>query len=140
MRTRLMKSKFQDEMRDLRFEHVVHLVPHLGGGEVVAGQVGVLAHRPLHAVKLPLVPGRVHQEAHPSRQLRLRYTRPVEGPSCASNREEAEAEDEGFEDEEDEEVGQVEGEHLGGARGPRHKLHCRGNHGSLASHVHLLLL
>merc|ERR1719219_2526544 len=122
-----------------RFEHVVHLVPHLGGGEVVAGQVGVLAYRPLHAVKLRLIPGGVHEEAHASRQLRLGYTWPVEGPSCTSDREEAEAEDEGFKDEQDEEVGEVEGEHLGGARGPCHKLHCCGNHGSLANHIHLLL-
>ena len=56
--------KIFERVIDLRFEHVVHLVPHLGSGEVVAGEVGVLTHGPLHAVELGLVAGGVHEEAH----------------------------------------------------------------------------
>ena len=132
--------KIFERVIDLRFEHVVHLVPHLGGGEVVAGEVGVLTHGPLHAVELGLVAGGVHEEAHASGQLGLGDGGAVKGPASSSDGEEAEAENEGFEDQQDEEVGQVEGEHLRGARRPRHELHRRGNHRSLACHVHLLLL
>ena len=49
----------------------MHLVPHLGGGEVVSGKVGVLAGRAQHTVKLLLGAAGVHQEAHAAGQVAL---------------------------------------------------------------------
>ena len=49
----------------------MHLVPHLGGGDVVGGLVGVLAGCPPHAVQLLLGAAGVHQETHAARHVGL---------------------------------------------------------------------
>lgn len=45
-------------------------MPHLGGGEVVSGGLGVLASGPLDARKLLLGSRCVHHEAHATSQIR----------------------------------------------------------------------
>ena len=52
-------------------DQLVHLVPHLGGGQVVVGGHGGLAGGPGDAVELALVSTGVEEETHPSGQVRL---------------------------------------------------------------------
>ena len=52
-------------------DQLVHLVPHLGGGQVVVGSHGGLAGGPGDAVELVLVSAGVEEEAHPSGQVGL---------------------------------------------------------------------
>ena len=49
----------------------MHLVPHLGGSQVVAGQVGVLTGSAHHTVQLLFGAAGVHQEAHAAGQVAL---------------------------------------------------------------------
>ena len=94
---------------------LVSLVDHLGGGEVVGGQVGVLAGGPLDAGELLLGAGHEHHEAHASGHV-------GGGHGNTLGREETKAENEGLEDQEDQEVGEVEGEDLGGGGGSGQEL------------------
>ena len=96
---------------------LVSLVDHLGGGEVVSGQVGVLASGPLNAGELLLGSRHEHHEAHASGHISRGHGNALSRPPGAADREETKAEDEGLEDQEDQEVGEVEGEHLGGGGG-----------------------
>ena len=57
--------------KNLRLHELVHLVPHLGGGQVVAGQVGVLTGSAHHTVQLLFGAAGVHQEAHAAGQVAL---------------------------------------------------------------------
>ncbi len=59
------------EEKNLRLHKLVHLVPHLGSGQVVAGQVRVLAGSAHHTVQLLLGTAGVHQEAHAAGQVAL---------------------------------------------------------------------
>ena len=96
-------------------EHLVELVHHLGGGGVFGGRLGVLAGGPLDAGELLLGARGVHDEAHASRDVGLADgCRFVGRPRGGSDAEEAEAEDDGLQHDQDEQVGQVQGEHLRG--------------------------
>ena len=102
---------------------LVSLVDHLGGGEVVSGQVGVLASGPLNAGELLLGSGHEHHEAHASGHISGGHGDALSRPPGAADREKTKAEDEGLEDQEDQEVGEVEGEDLGGGGGSGQQLH-----------------
>ncbi len=111
---------------------LVDLVPHLGRGEVVGGRLGVLAGRPLDAGELLLRPGGVHHEAHSSGKDGLRQhgviaavRRP--GRVVVTDSEDAEGDGGGRQQTEDEEVGEVEGQHLRRRRRPGQELHGGGN-------------
>ena len=107
---------------------LVDLVPHLGGGEVVGRGLGVLTGAPLDAGELVHLAGSVHHEAHASGEVGLLDEGlAVSGPAGASDGEEAEAEDEGLDHQEDEQVGQVERQHLGGGGRPGQELHGGGD-------------
>ena len=112
---------------------LVSLVDHLGGGEVVGGQVGVLTSGPLNAGKLLLGARHEHHEAHAPGHVSGGHGDTLGRPPGASNREETKAENEGLEDQEDQKVGQVEGEDLGGGGGSGQELQ------GLLDHWHLLL-
>ena len=105
-------------LRDMNLPNdLVSLVDHLGGGEVVGGQVGVLARGPLNAGELLLGAGHEHHEAHASGHVSRGHGDTLSRPPGAANREQTKAENEGLEDQEDQEVGQVEGEDLRGGGG-----------------------
>ena len=116
---------------------LVSLVDHLGGGEVVGGQVGVLTRGPLNAGKLLLGSRHEHHEAHASGHISGGYGNALSRPPSAADREETKAKDEGFEDKENQEVGEVEGKDLGcggsGLGGSGQELH------GLLDNWHLLL-
>merc|ERR1711913_215629 len=100
-------------------DELVHLVPHLGGGQIVVGGHGGLAGGPGDTAELVLVSSGVEQEAHPSGQVRLRHgggglARP---PSHSSTTDQAEDHDGNLEGDEDDEVGEVEGEDLAAGGG-----------------------
>ena len=101
-------------------QHVGHLEPHLAGGVVVESLLGVLAGSLLDAGQLLVVAGGVEEEAHAAGELALGdgggLVRGPAGP--AAHGEEAEAKDEGLQDDQDQEVGQVEREDLGGGGSP----------------------
>ena len=119
---------------------LVHLVPHLGSGEVRGGGLGVLAGGPLDAGQLVKLARGVHDEAHAAGQLALLERGVVVGPPLAivaeetavGESEDAEAEEEDLEGDQDTQVGEVEGEDLGGGGGPGQELHGlfdeRGSH------------
>ena len=66
-------------------DQLVHLVPHLGGGQVVVGSHGGLASGPGHAVQLALVSAGVEEETHPSGQVSLGHGgRGLAGPASHS--------------------------------------------------------
>ena len=116
----------------------MHLVPHLGGGDVVGGLVGVLAGCPPHAVQLLLGAAGVHQETHAARHVGLgdetailtTICRPSEvAEAAAARRKDAKANDDGLEDEQDEQVGEVQREHVGGSGRTSQELHGSLDHG-----------
>ena len=109
-------------------------MPHLGGGEVLGGGLGVLASVPLDARQLLELSGGELHEAETTTQLSLgdggvlgrpavRAVGAVGGRVAVAEGEETKAEDESLQDQEDQEVGQVEGEHLGGGRGSGDEAH-----------------
>jgi len=93
---------------DVHSNDLVSLVDHLGGGEVVSGQVGVLASGPLNAGELLLGSRHEHHEAHASGHISRGHGNALSRPPGAADREKTKAEDEGLEDQEDQEVGEVE--------------------------------
>lgn len=102
----------------------VELVPHLGGGEVVDGGLGVLAGGPLDARHLLNLSGGELHEAHSSGEVRLLDGSVLGGAAVAAvsgaisaNGEETKAKDEGLEDEQDQQIRQVEGKHFRGGGG-----------------------
>jgi len=99
---------------EVKSEHFVDLVDHLGGGGVFRGSLGVFAGRPLDAGDLGLITGSVHEEAHATAEVSLGKGGLVGRPGRGSDREEAEAKDDGLQDNQDEQVGQVERQHLRG--------------------------
>jgi len=99
---------------EVHAEHLVDLVDHLGSGGVFRGSFGVLASRPLDASKLLFGSGGIHDEAHAPGEVGLAEAGLLGGPGGAADAEQAEAEDEGLEDNKDEQVGQVERQHLRG--------------------------
>ena len=67
-------------------DQVMHLVPHLGGGQVVVGSHWGLASGPGDAVELALVSTGVEEETHPSGQVRLGHRGGgLAGPSSHSS-------------------------------------------------------
>jgi hypothetical protein len=100
-------------------DQLVHLVPHLGGGQVVVGSHGGLAGSPGHAVELALISAGVEEETHPSGQVSLGHrggglARPSSHSAAADQ---AEHHDGNLESDEDDEVGQVQREDLAAGGG-----------------------
>jgi len=98
---------------EVESEHFVDLVGHLGGGGVLRGGLGVFASRPLDARELLLAARGVHDEAHATAEVGLAEGGFLGRTGRGAHAEEAESEDDGLQDNEDEQVGQVEREHLG---------------------------
>lgn len=103
-------------------------MPHLGGGEVLGGDLGLLASIPLDARELLKLSGREFHEAETGTELALGDGSVLRGPAvravgtvgggiAVSEGEEAEAKDKGLQHQEDQKIGQVEGEHLRGGGG-----------------------
>lgn len=111
-------------LRDVLVEDGSHLHPHLASGDVVVSLLGVLAGGLLEAADLVVVTRGVEKEAHASGQLGLGDGGVlISGPAGAgADGEEAEAKDESLQDQQDQQVGQVESEDLGGGGGPSQKL------------------
>jgi hypothetical protein len=98
-------------------EEFVDLVPHLGSGDVFGGGLGVSASCPLDARQFGVLSGCVHHEAHASGQVGLGDGRAVfrrSGLSTDTSGKDTESDDDGLGDQEDDEVGDVEGEDLRG--------------------------
>ena len=106
---------------------LVHLVPHLAGGGVAVGGVDVSASLPLDAGQLVGLTGGVEEEAHAAGHLGVGEADAAVGGSggggCGSGEDEPEDEDEGLQTDQDQQVGQVEGEHLGRRGGSSQHLH-----------------
>jgi len=110
---------------------LVKLHPHLGALEVVLGGLGVLAGGSLDAVELLVGTGGVHHEAEATVQVAVGDGDGVGavgasgggGSSVLGAEEDAGADDEGLDDTEDDQVGDVEGEDLGGRRRSGEGLH-----------------
>jgi len=110
----------------------VDLVPHLGGGDVFGGGLGVSAGCPLDARQLGFFSWGVHHEAHASGKVALGdgwalFRRP--GLASDTSGEDTEANDDGLGDQEDDQVGDVEGEHLRGGGSSRQEFHGGGDKG-----------
>ena len=96
-------------------EEFVDLVPHLGGGDVFGSGLGVVASGPLDARQLGVFAWGVHHEAHTSGQVGLGKgwaTLGRSGLSTDTSGKDTESNDDGLGDQEDDEVGDVKGEHL----------------------------
>lgn len=104
---------------------LVKLHPHLGALEVVLGGLGVLASGPLDAVELLVGARSVHHEAEAAVQVAVGDGDGVGavrasgggGAGVVGAEEDSGADDQSLDDTEDDQVGDVEGEHLGGRRG-----------------------
>lgn len=99
---------------EVKSEHFVDLVDHFGGGGVFRGGFGVLAGRPLEAGQFLVGSRSVHDEAHAAAEVGLAQGGFLGGTGGGAHAEEAESEDDGLQDDEDEQVGQVERKHLRG--------------------------
>ena len=94
----------------------MHVVPHLSGCGVVGGKIGIFTGGSLETFKLILATTCVHQEAHAPGNIGFgdgRGTR-IGGSSSPADGKQTESKNDGLEDKEDEKVGEVEGENLGG--------------------------
>jgi len=89
-------------------DELVSLVDHLGGGEVVGGKVGVLAGGSLDTGQLLLGPGHEHHEAHSAGHVGGRDNGLFRRSSGSANGEEAETKDEGFKNQEDQKICEIE--------------------------------
>jgi len=113
-------------------EELVDLVPHLGSGDVLGGGLGVSAGGPLDAGQFGVFAGSVHEEAHAAGEVGLGDGGAVlggTGLAADASGEDAEADDDGLGDEEDDEVGDVEGQHLGGGGSSCQEFHGSGDKG-----------
>lgn len=114
---------------------LVKLHPHLGALEVALGGLGVLAGGSLDAVELLVSARGVHHEAEAAVQVAVGDGDGVGavgasgggGAGVLGAEEDTGADDEGLDDTEDDQVGDVEGEDLGGRRGSGEGLHGVGH-------------
>jgi len=110
-----------------------HAMGHLGGGLVGVGGGPILASDLLDAVELGINTSGVHEEASATLEVGVVDQALLGGPAGSAEGEESKSEDEGLQDQQDEQVGQVEGENLRGGGGTGQQLHgfsdsCANNH------------
>ena len=92
----------------------MEFVHHLGGSGVFRSSFGVFASSPLDAGQFFFGTRGVHDKAHSTTEVRLSQGSFIGTSGRGSYTEESKAKNESLEYDEDEQIGQVEGQHLRG--------------------------